>query len=100
VSPERIDPLKPLGAMGLSSLLALELRNHLESALERPLSATLTWNHPNLDALVRYLAGDERSVGSSNPIEKSTVASSAAAADLSSMSDAEAARLLRRKRSS
>ena len=52
LAPERIEPRRPLGAMGLNSLMAMELRNRLESDLGRPLSATLAWNYPTVDALV------------------------------------------------
>ncbi len=61
ISPSRLDPRKPLGAMGLTSLMAIELRNMLEGALKRPLSATLAWNHPTIEALVGFLdAGASR----------------------------------------
>ncbi|MEW6704988.1 MAG: type I polyketide synthase [Pseudomonadota bacterium] len=53
----RLDTRKALGQMGLNSLMAMELRNRLEEALQRPLSATLAWNHPTVEALVGYLAG-------------------------------------------
>ena len=46
--------------MGLTSLMAMELRNRLEAALDRPLSATLAWNYPTLEALVDHLAKDRR----------------------------------------
>jgi acyl transferase domain-containing protein/acyl carrier protein len=59
IAPARLDPRKALGSLGLNSLMAMELRNHLEAALSRPLSATLAWNHPTVDALVTHLAGDE-----------------------------------------
>jgi phthiocerol/phenolphthiocerol synthesis type-I polyketide synthase B len=55
VAPARLDPRKTLGNMGLSSLLAIELRNRLEMTLQRPLSATLAWNYPTIDAIVGYL---------------------------------------------
>ena len=57
IAPSRIDPRKALGAMGLNSLMAMELRNRLEAALGRPLSATLAWNYPTVAALVDHLAG-------------------------------------------
>ena len=38
--------------MGLNSLMAIELRNRLETALGRPLSATLAWNYPTIEAIV------------------------------------------------
>jgi hypothetical protein len=34
------------------------LRNALETALQRPLSATLAWNHPTLAALTAHLSED------------------------------------------
>jgi myxalamid-type polyketide synthase MxaE and MxaD len=58
-APSRLDPRKGLGTMGLTSLMAIELRNRLEAALKRPLSATLAWNHPTVEALVAHLAGAE-----------------------------------------
>ena len=59
ITPSRIDPRKVLGTMGLNSLMAIELRNRLEAALKRPLSATLAWNYPTIEALVTQLAGAE-----------------------------------------
>ena len=56
ISPSRLDPRKALGEMGLNSLMAMELRNRLETALGRSLSATLAWNYPTVDALVQHLA--------------------------------------------
>jgi acyl transferase domain-containing protein/acyl carrier protein len=58
VAPARLDPSRTFGDMGLSSLLAVELRNALETALQRPLSATLAWNHPTLAALTAHLSED------------------------------------------
>jgi acyl carrier protein len=52
----RIDPARPMGQLGLESLMALELRNRLEASLGLKLSATVVWNHPTVQALVRYLA--------------------------------------------
>jgi myxalamid-type polyketide synthase MxaE and MxaD len=67
LAPARIDPRRPFGAMGLDSLMALELRNRLESALGRTLSATLAWNYPTVDALVDYLAGEPGAAGPRAP---------------------------------
>ena len=52
---DQIDRHRPFGSLGLDSLMALELRNRLERALQRPLSATLAWNYPTVDALAGYL---------------------------------------------
>jgi myxalamid-type polyketide synthase MxaD len=53
----RLDPVKPLGSLGLESLMALEFRNRLEKALGVKLSATLVWNHPTIRTLATYLSG-------------------------------------------
>jgi acyl carrier protein len=58
IAPARLDPRKALGSMGLNSLMAMELRNSLEAALGRSLSATLAWNYPTVHALVDHLCGD------------------------------------------
>ena len=57
VAPAQLDTRKALGAMGLNSLMAMELHNRLETVVGRPLSATLAWNYPTVDALVEFLAG-------------------------------------------
>lgn len=94
ISPSRLDPRKPLGTMGLTSLMAIELRNMLEGALKRPLSATLAWNHPTIEALVEFLGA-----GSSKPAEVEDngliAMSSVELAALSDLSDAEALAALR-----
>ncbi len=59
IAPSRLDARKVMGTMGLNSLMAMELRNRLEEELERPLSATLAWNYPTIEALVTYLADAE-----------------------------------------
>jgi len=56
LAPSRVDVNKPLRTLGLDSLMALELRNRLETDLGLKLSATLVWNHPTVTALVPHLA--------------------------------------------
>jgi phthiocerol/phenolphthiocerol synthesis type-I polyketide synthase B len=68
IEPSRLDLRKPLGNMGLNSLMAMELRNRLEIALDRPLSATLAWNYPTIEILVDHLSGD-----ASKPSSRSVV---------------------------
>ena len=76
--------------------MAMELRNRLEAALARPLSATLAWNHPTVDALVRHLAGgDTPPAGASGGTGAAPVDLAAGAADLAAMSDEDALRSLR-----
>jgi acyl transferase domain-containing protein/NADPH:quinone reductase-like Zn-dependent oxidoreductase/acyl carrier protein len=67
---ERVPDDKPLRSLGLDSLMALELRNRLERALQLKLSATLVWNYSTISALARHLEGrlaakhpEERQVG-------------------------------------
>ncbi|WP_369186056.1 SDR family NAD(P)-dependent oxidoreductase [Streptomyces sp. Y1] len=55
-APERIDPTEPLAAMGLDSLMSLELRKRLEGSLHTDLPATIGWRFPTIDALVPFLA--------------------------------------------
>jgi NAD(P)-dependent dehydrogenase (short-subunit alcohol dehydrogenase family)/acyl carrier protein len=53
----RVGLTTPLGALGLDSLMALELRNRLESALAITLPATFAWNYPTIQDLAPYVAG-------------------------------------------
>ena len=62
IAPSRLDLTKTLGNMGLNSLMAIELRNRLETTLGRPLSATLAWNYPTDRGDRRLLAGEEHGV--------------------------------------
>ena len=52
----RIDPARAFRALGLDSLMGLELRGQLEAAFGVPVPATLVWNYPNVQALARELA--------------------------------------------
>ncbi|MEO8077200.1 MAG: acyltransferase domain-containing protein, partial [Acidobacteriota bacterium] len=52
----RIELTRPLRTMGLESLLALELRNRLETLTSVRLPATLAWNYPTVAVLVPFLA--------------------------------------------
>jgi acyl transferase domain-containing protein/acyl carrier protein len=100
LNPARIDPRKTLGSLGLSSLLAMELRNRLEAALQRPLSATLAWNHPTVEALAAYLAQDTEAAPPT-AVEARTAAAVSVGTDLAAMadlSDEEAAVALRARR--
>jgi NAD(P)-dependent dehydrogenase (short-subunit alcohol dehydrogenase family)/acyl carrier protein len=58
ISPRRLDSRRPLGSMGLDSLMAIELRNRLEALLGRSLSATLAWNYPTVESLSAFLSGE------------------------------------------
>jgi myxalamid-type polyketide synthase MxaE and MxaD len=56
--------------MGLTSLMAIELRNALETALKRPLSATLAWNHPTIEALIAYLGAGAPKASAASEAER------------------------------
>jgi NADPH:quinone reductase-like Zn-dependent oxidoreductase/acyl carrier protein len=56
-TPEaELDVSAPLTSLGLDSLMGLELRNHIESALGLRLSATLLWTYPTLAALCQHIS--------------------------------------------
>jgi hypothetical protein len=56
-SPDQVSRKRRLTDMGLDSLMAVEFRNRLTSALslDHPPSATLIFDHPTVDALAEYL---------------------------------------------
>jgi acyl transferase domain-containing protein/SAM-dependent methyltransferase len=59
IDPSRpADPRTPLGDLGLDSLLAVELRNTLGTALGTTLPATLLFDYPTIDALTDHLLHD------------------------------------------
>jgi myxalamid-type polyketide synthase MxaE and MxaD len=97
IAPARIDARAAFGSMGLNSLLAMELRNRLEAALGRSLSATLAFNYPTLAALVDHLAGD---AGAATPTKPTLPPDGAAPPtvaleDIAQLTDDEAALALR-----
>ncbi|NES68940.1 MAG: SDR family oxidoreductase, partial [Okeania sp. SIO2D1] len=49
---------QPLFDLGLDSLMAVELKNRLESSLETSLRSTLLFDYPTVETLVEYLAKD------------------------------------------
>ncbi len=53
----RIDARQPFGALGLDSLMSVELRNRLEAELGIKLSATVAWNYPSVRELGGYVLG-------------------------------------------
>lgn len=102
VSPAQLDARRPFGSMGLDSLMALELRNRLEGALAQPLSATIAWNYPTVDALAGFLAtiidGAEPSSDTPPPAPSQATAHEPDGElfpDVASLSDDDALRLLR-----
>jgi acyl transferase domain-containing protein/SAM-dependent methyltransferase len=51
-----LDIHEPLRQLGLDSLMAVELRNLLASAVGRPMPATITFDYPSVSALADYFA--------------------------------------------
>ena len=58
-----IDPREPLNALGLDSLMAVELRNAIAKLVERTLPATLLFKYPTIAALTGYLATEVLGLG-------------------------------------
>ncbi|CAH0159330.1 type I polyketide synthase [Roseomonas sp. CECT 9278] len=53
-----VDRRQGFFAMGLDSLTSVELRNRLQRSLGRALPATITFDHPNVEALSAHLLGE------------------------------------------
>jgi len=62
-SDTTIDANARLFDAGLDSLMAVELKNRLESRLEVPLPSTLLFDYPTLDVLGHYLLNDILALG-------------------------------------
>jgi myxalamid-type polyketide synthase MxaE and MxaD len=52
---QNIDTQQGLFEMGLDSLMAIELKNHLETGIEQSLPSTLIFNYPAIKDIARYL---------------------------------------------
>lgn len=55
MDPALIETRAPLRALGIDSLMALELRNQLERSLETTLAATLVFTYPHVSAIAQHL---------------------------------------------
>jgi myxalamid-type polyketide synthase MxaB len=55
-TPEDLDPQQGLADLGMDSLMAVELRNRLQSSLGCPVPTTVVFDYPTIAALVDYLA--------------------------------------------
>ena len=52
----RIELDKPVRAMGLDSLMAVEFRNKVEAAAGISIPTTLVWNYPTIEKLAPEIA--------------------------------------------
>jgi len=69
-----LDAQQGLRDVGLDSLLALELRNRLQSAVDHPLPATLAFDFPTVADMARYLAEDVLSLELAVPSQAASAA--------------------------
>ena len=53
--PAAIDPRRPLGELGLDSLMAVDLQNTVAGALAVTLAPTVLLEHPTLAALGKFI---------------------------------------------
>ncbi len=87
-------------ALGMDSLLSLELRNRLQASLACALPGTLTFNYPTIAALVGYLA-ETIFAGKTVPQEAGRPNTSnelgSMIAQIEQMTDSDVQQLLRRK---
>ncbi|MEV7597125.1 beta-ketoacyl synthase N-terminal-like domain-containing protein [Kitasatospora sp. NPDC089797] len=56
-APAELDPARPFAALGVTSVKAIELRERIAAATGTALPATLVFDHPSPDAVVRVLGG-------------------------------------------
>ncbi|MDM8557193.1 type I polyketide synthase [Candidatus Parabeggiatoa sp. HSG14] len=52
----QVEPTVGFVDMGMDSLMAMHIKDRLQTSLEKPLPATLFFNYPNIEALVEYLS--------------------------------------------
>ena len=87
---QEIDSRRPLNELGLDSLMAVEFRNILAAALQRPLPATMLFSYPAIEDITRYIAAELFS-----PLENARPAENGNLLDrIEDLSDAEVDALL------
>ena len=90
-----LDRNSPLRDLGLDSLMAVQLRNRLSRglALDKPLAASVMFDHPSIEALTTYLLSSMQPPPA--PVAPSAPSPSPVGADrVATMSDAEIAEKL------
>ena len=66
---EQIQPRQRLFDLGLDSLMAVELKNSLQTSLGQTLRATLVFDYPTIEALVNHLFHDILGLSEEEPSE-------------------------------
>ena len=99
-----IDLHQPLHAMGLDSLMAVELRNTLGFSVGKTLPATLLFEYPTVNELAQYIAkevlaleAEEKSVPAEASQKPEPTSNNLQAAELDDLSEDELANLLEAK---
>ena len=99
---QTVDDHQPLRDAGLDSLLAIELRNVLGSALSRSLPATLLFDYPTVDDLATHLLTllfpETPTAVPTADVVRAPDAAVSLMSELSELSDEEVDRLLAAKR--
>ncbi len=95
--PTEVDSTRPFAEYGLDSVAAVELTEALQSTIDQPLSPTLAYEYPTVDAVAQYLAqqlgyGNESVETPSEAIDDTDLTD--LVNDLEDLSDAELQELL------
>lgn len=95
-SKAEVDTSRKLSTMGVDSLLAVDLRNRLESALGHKLPASLLFDHPTIDELALHLsrALDQSAAPAAAPAASAPASAPVDAAPNEALSEEELSRRL------
>ncbi|MBD0388370.1 MAG: acyl carrier protein [Nostoc sp. C3-bin3] len=91
-SPEEIDIYQGFTDLGMDSLMAVELKNRLQTSLEYSIPASLVFDYPTVAALVDYLAGEM--LATSDVVESEVAEQIIPESNFDDLSDSEAEALL------
>jgi len=93
-----IDETQPLQSMGLDSLMAIELKNSIDSGIGKNLPATMVFNYPTIEALAEHLFKDVLKLNgveeNQETIDKEAVQKEESLSEIEEMSDEEAEAML------
>lgn len=98
VSADDIDVTRPFAEYGLDSVAAVELTESLQAVIPQPLSPTLAYEYPTVEAVAGYLAqqfGDDQNATTPEPASNADESELAdLLSELEGLSDAEVEKLL------